>query len=165
MSTKPCSVEGCPRKAHCRTLCNAHYQRYLRYGDATYYPPPKSWQHGTNSGYTYHRCRCEACREAHAEANRRDMRSRFGFRGLVDAGPAKEQIACLVSFGLPARRISKALGKAHQGVPRIRTEKVRAATEEAIAGLHWGLWRTHGPFRRHCRCEVPEEVAQWLESA
>ena len=163
MSARPCSVEGCPRKALARSLCNAHYQRYLRYGDATYYPPKKRWQHGTNSGYTYHRCRCQECREAHAEANRSEQRRRFGYKGLVDAAPAKEQIACLLSFGVPAWRISKALGKAPRGKPRIRTPQVRASTAEAIANLHWTLWRAHGPFRRACRCEMPQEVMEWLE--
>lgn len=34
--------------------------------------PRPPWAHGTNNGYTNHRCRCGPCREAHAKVNRRN---------------------------------------------------------------------------------------------
>lgn len=34
----------------------------------------KALPHGTDSGYTYHRCRCERCRAAHADAARNSRR-------------------------------------------------------------------------------------------
>lgn len=123
--------------------------------------------HGTNSRYTYGGCRCQACKTAHASANKHYERRYKGRRPFVDGGPVRAQISCLLSFGVQAGRISKAMGKAHRGKPRIRTPQVRAQTADAIGDLHWGLWRSSGggPFRRHCRCEVPDEVLDSLEQA
>lgn len=36
---KTCSVGGCMKKAVCRSWCGAHYQRWRRFGDPTFYPP------------------------------------------------------------------------------------------------------------------------------
>lgn len=121
--------------------------------------------HGTNSGYTYHGCRCDLCRKAHADANKQYERKYKGRRPFVDSGPVEAQVRCLLAFGVGPGRISAAMGKAHRGRPRIRKPKVRATTADAIGRLHWGLWISHGPFRRHCHCETPMWVMHELERA
>lgn len=35
-----CLVEGCEKRARSRGWCGAHYERWRRWGDPTYYPPP-----------------------------------------------------------------------------------------------------------------------------
>lgn len=75
-------------------------------------------------------------------------------------------MTCLVDFGVPKRRIAAVMGDAKNGSLRIlRHETAEAGTAEEVFGLHWGLWRTHGPFRLHCRCAVPDEVLASLEAA
>lgn len=46
----------------CEVLCRRCHQ-VLHCG--------KPVRHGTNSGYTHYGCRCRACKDAHAECNRR----------------------------------------------------------------------------------------------
>lgn len=122
-------------------------------------------QHGTRRGYTYYGCRCERCTREHTDYARAWQRKRFGFSPLVDAAPSRAMLACLLGFGVAPGRIGSAMGKNGRGKPRIRRPRVRASTAEGLARLHWGLWRTHGPFRRHCRCEVPARVLEELERA
>ena len=55
--------------------------------------------------------------------------------------------ACLLAFGMSEEDLALAL---------------RKRTAES---LHWGAWRASGRFRRHCRCEVPDEVLESLERA
>ena len=38
---KPCSIDGCERKAIAKTYCSTHYQRYTKHGDPLYTPPEK----------------------------------------------------------------------------------------------------------------------------
>ena len=47
---KACSVPECNRASRSRGWCNPHYQRWLRYGDPTFYPEKKSpqWQLATD---------------------------------------------------------------------------------------------------------------------
>ncbi len=121
--------------------------------------------HGSPSGYSYYGCRCEKCRRTHAEYARAWQRKRFGFEPFVDAKPAKEMLSCLLGFGVQPGKIGAAMGKGHRGKPRLRCPKVKKATHDALSGLHWGLFMSHGAFRRHCRCEAPAWVLEELEKA
>jgi 5-methylcytosine-specific restriction endonuclease McrA len=65
MAERTCSVKGCEKKAHARSLCPMHYQRWRLHG-STDIPPPARWapfRHGTSQGYRYHACRCEQCKQ------------------------------------------------------------------------------------------------------
>lgn len=81
----------------------------------------------------------------------------------VGAGAARERVACLAAFGVTLTRIGRALGTRYPGV-RLH-DRITVRKEREIERLHWGLWRRHGPFRRHCGCRAPEWVWPELESA
>ncbi len=124
--------------------------------------------HGTNTRYAYYGCRCEACTAAHSEDCRRHAeayrRRKHGQEPLRDAAPTWELIDCLKSFGIRESQIARALGLPGR-IVRYSRRRMRASSAEAVESLHWGLWRRHGPFREHCKCEVPVEVLASLEAA
>lgn len=42
----------------------------------------RQWRHGTRQGYEYHKCRCEACRSAHAQRHRTVRANKKAAAGL-----------------------------------------------------------------------------------
>lgn len=74
-----CTVEGCDRSQKTRTYCDKHYQVWRAHGDAGYVRPKGEVPHGTLTGYGMHGCRCDLCRAAQAQSNRRNqLRANFG---------------------------------------------------------------------------------------
>lgn len=102
-------------------------------------------------------CRCEPCTAANRlyEHRRRTGESRQARR---KAKPMWGLVDCLHGFGIEKNRISRALGGMFM-YPRYPKTATRRA--EAVEELHWNLWRTHGPFRRHCKCPIPPSVREW----
>jgi hypothetical protein len=41
MTTRECSILWCHQKHAARGWCSKHYQRWLRYGNPLYLPPPR----------------------------------------------------------------------------------------------------------------------------
>jgi len=52
----------------CADAWNAHQRQHRQQANGL---PPGDPRHGTPGGYVYHRCKCDACREANAARNRR----------------------------------------------------------------------------------------------
>lgn len=53
---KVCSLPDCNRPIYARLWCTLHYNRWHRYGDASYQPPPRPYRKReilTRSGATY----------------------------------------------------------------------------------------------------------------
>lgn len=69
-------------------------------------------QHGTRTAYIVDRCRCRACRDAVAAAERQRTRNRLYGRPtrLVDAQPARDHLARLAANGMGWKRVATAAG-------------------------------------------------------
>lgn len=66
---KQCSIKGCESTFYARTWCRSHYVRWRRSGSPE--RPPRIPKHGTHSEYSNHHCRCDKCRAATADYQRR----------------------------------------------------------------------------------------------
>lgn len=64
----------------------------------------------------------------------------------IDGSPETLQ-ECLLAFGVSEDALARAL------------------RERTVESLHWGAWWASGELRKHCRCEVPREVAEELGRA
>lgn len=142
-----CEIEGCGKRHYGKGLCRMHHQRYVRHGDATIVN--KSGRrlfddHGTVKRYRA-KCRCEACVQAKYDADReRRLQSQI----IRRSGPQHalyEIRSCLIAFGVSGSRLAE-------------------ISVDDLEHHHWRLWRIHGPFRRHCRCDLPEEITNELEA-
>ena len=112
----------------------ARIHRTLGHGDGP--------NHGTLARYR-DGCRCQECRWANNEKNRRDRAPYRGVTRPIDGSP-ETLGACLLAFGVRPEKLAEAL--------RGRT----------VEDLHWPLWLASGELRKHCRCEVPEWIAEEL---
>jgi hypothetical protein len=63
-----CCIDGCDGSVLAKGMCNKHYLRMRRRGTTD--APAQRLLHGTSSGYTYHRCRCDECKAFQREAHR-----------------------------------------------------------------------------------------------
>lgn len=147
-----CSVEDCGRMSETTGMCSMHYIRVRRHGDPHVnlrtgprprHPLP---EHGTTARYQ-RGCRCAPCRTAKNEYQRRWRNSEIRrYRPRVPD--------CLAAFGVSAEHVDEA--------GRVMGLASSTDTLEKRTAIHWMLWRNHGPFRLHCRCEVPEDLAEWI---
>ena len=101
--------------------------------------------HGTLSRYR-NGCRCDQCRWANREQKRHNRTPYRGVTRPIDGSP-ETLGACLLAFGVGPEKLDQAL-LAH-----------------TIEDAHWGAWRTSGELRKHCRCEVPDRIAEELRRA
>jgi hypothetical protein len=69
-------------------------------------------EHGTNTGYNYHRCRCDLCKAAHAKAAR-ERRGSKRIKRIKEQ--AYEEVRLVDSAG---RIIARALIEAASSMPR-----------------------------------------------
>lgn len=68
-------------------------------------------QHGTDTMYKVHECRCADCREAATERARQRRREHlYGRHHLTDAEPARQHVRRLMDEGMGRRTIAKAAG-------------------------------------------------------
>lgn len=101
--------------------------------------------HGTICSYKHRKCRCEPCRTANVEYQRKRYRLRaYGtWQPLVDANPVRAHLEALHEQGMSWERIARAAGISVEEVRRIRmplgtkplpkrVRKDRAATILAI---------------------------------
>lgn len=67
--------------------------------------------HGTYAAYTVEHCRCDACKRANADYERRRVR-RKAYRTFPWTGPdlSRERLAKLLGCGCPLRSIARASG-------------------------------------------------------
>lgn len=158
-------VRGCRcarcRKAKSKAAKKYHRRKLAKVGKIPHRPKAK---HGTNSKYSTG-CRCDLCREAHRQYRLLQNR-REGYRERVSAVPLRPLVACLLEapLGITQERIAEATGCSYKTL-WLKHDTVLARTAEAIEKLHWGLWWRHGPFRKHCTCEIPERILQQWEAA
>ena len=102
-------------------------------------------EHGTLTRYR-NGCRCEPCKDASREQKRKDRRKWRDHSRAIDGRPETLR-ACLLAFGVSEADLARALA------------------ERGVEDLHWGAWRASGGLRKHCRCEVPDEIAEELRRA
>jgi hypothetical protein len=76
----------------------------------------------------------------------------------------QELLACLKSFGISERQLSRAMYGQNRTLRILEGKSAEAKTKDMLEHLHWGLWRSHGPFRKHCKCELPTEILVYLEA-
>ena len=98
--------------------------------------------HGTITGYSNHRCKCDLCTEAWRVYNRRYMKERYhGLRRRVSVKMAKRHIVMLMSEGMTARAISLSAGLHEQTVGLVingEVKQLKHKTSEAILGVNLG---------------------------
>ncbi len=95
-----------------------------------------AWRHGTTTGYSGHRCTCDACREAWREYQRTYMRERY--HGELRTVPTKEArvwIRRLLAHGMTLQAISRAAGVQHQLVRKIEAGKTRRARRTTVGKI------------------------------
>jgi len=98
-----------------------------------------SWNHGTTTGYSRHRCRCDACMTAWRDYQRRYCREWYhGERRTVATKEAQRKIASLCSRGWTRKAIAAAGGLDYQTVYKIAdgtVARVRKSTVEKILAV------------------------------
>jgi hypothetical protein len=98
-----------------------------------------AWRHGTTTGYSRHRCRCDECRGAWRDYQRAYMRERYrGERRTVSTAEARRRIACLTAQGMTCQVIARTAGMDHQLVRRIadgQTKRARRFTVDKILAV------------------------------
>lgn len=72
---KLCSVEGCSKPVKARGWCAMHYDRWWKTGEVGPAEPQNVHvtQHGTVNEYMNYRCRCDECRAAMSDYQRKAM--------------------------------------------------------------------------------------------
>ena len=72
----------------------------------------------------------------------------------------------LVDFGVPKRRIARALGSTARK-PHLQLGKryVTVKNARAVEELHWKVFKASAEFRQVCGCPMPDHVAEWFEGA
>jgi hypothetical protein len=95
--------------------------------------------HGTVTGYSKHRCKCELCAEAWRIYQRRYMRERYqGLRRRVPVTLARRHIVMLMGQGMTATAISLSAGLHGATVGLLlggKVKEIRRTTSEAILGV------------------------------
>lgn len=108
-----------------------------------------AWEHGTNTGYSAHGCRCEPCRVAHREYVREWSRARsraaMGIEApyvpYIDNAEAAEHLKWLASVGVGYKAVAHRIGIAPQTLLFIRQRKrtkSRASTISKILAVGKG---------------------------
>ena len=103
-------------------------------------------KHGTASGYTYHKCRCDECRRCWRETQAQYVRRKaYGIQNLIDAEPAREHVLKLREAGYSIRQISEISGISDSALQRLiglgaggmakRTKRIRSENSEALLAL------------------------------
>lgn len=163
-----CTFPGCTSKHNANGYCIKHGTRYKRHGDPAVVKPggrPRGERpHGSPACYAAG-CRCKICRRGKADRERERRHRLHGVRAEVPVDPLRGLVNCLLGFGIPERRLSVALGGHDRELRILKGKSAEAQTKEKLEKLHWDLWRSHGPFRAHCKCEWPYEIRQWVEAA
>jgi hypothetical protein len=160
--TRTCYDKGC-RCEDCREAKNAYNREWYRKKSKELGRKPRVARHGTYSKWRLG-CRCDSCVKAH-RLYRREQNYRAGICSpRVDAATLRPLVECLMGFGITLQRIARASG-ASPATLRLKRPEVNRNTAEAIERLHWGAWRASGEFRRHCECDLPDELTQWLEAS
>lgn len=107
--------------------------------------------HGTASGYSHHKCRCDDCRRAASLAiNRWRRDKKRGIDRLVDAAAAREHLRWLSECGVGQQAVHQATGLSASHVVKIKTGKVprvRVDTERRILSVGLGHGRPNAPVR------------------
>jgi hypothetical protein len=109
--------------------------------------------HGDHHRYTYNRCRCDACRAAHAETHRQRRRAiAYGrWQGLIDATGTIRRLRALARIGYAFTYIGGRRGIDASSVrefARGEHPRIQAATARAYALLYDELCTTDGPSKR-----------------
>jgi hypothetical protein len=77
MST--CAVEGCPREVTARGWCDAHYRRWLAYGDPLKLSALRTWDGkcrcGSTGPFYKHSRECKECREKRSSIWRKNNKA------------------------------------------------------------------------------------------
>lgn len=100
--------------------------------------------HGTYVKYVVDRCRCDACRTATREYERRRKQAhRDGNTPYVPAGPVREWVTYLQGCGVGAKRIAEVSGVSHGALSRLihgtkdrpPSRQVRRSTRDRILAV------------------------------
>jgi len=98
-----------------------------------------SFTHGTTTGYSKHRCKCDACRAAWRDYQRAYMHDHYhGRPRTVSTLEARHWIAKLCAAGWTHNSIAKAAGVDHQLLRRIasgQNSRARRVTIDKILGV------------------------------
>lgn len=160
-----CSVDGCGKAVERREWCGKHYQRWMRYGDAS-----------KTKRYEGAVCSIEGCdrkARAHGLCGTHDMRKRR--HGDPLARPAVRRQGCLVE-GCARQHVARGYCKLHydrilttgdprsevpaRAAPGSRVEWLLAhADHQGAACLIWPYSRDHGGYAR-----IVDEGVQRLAS-
>ncbi len=120
-----------------------------------------AWRHGTTTGYSRHRCRCELCVERWRSYQREYMREHYrGELRTVATTEARLWIAHLVAQGMTRHQIALAAHVDHQLlylIARGETRRARRRTIEKILAVT--------PDDRPARAMAPAREAQRLLEA
>ena len=78
-------------------------------------------QCGTNARYVLDKCRCEPCREARSQAERRRQKYAVGIlpHPMVDARPVHEHVESLIAQGMGRKRIAAVSGVPHGSLSKL----------------------------------------------
>lgn len=111
------------------------------------------------SRYSYHGCRCDACRRANREKCARQRAKRP--KGLLDAEPVKRRLMRLYDQGYTAREVSRITGVSCSELRNIaksgKGAKVKRGTKDALCSLRG---------QRHYKAGSKVDagwMAEWLE--
>lgn len=120
--------------------------------------------HGTPSGYTYHRCRCDQCREAQRITSKRRRTGQLP-AAQVDATGSHRRLQALQAIGYGRKELAALLGYAspdHSSLSELGFRpQVHREFAAQVAELYEGLCMTPGPSRsvriraRNRGCQPP----------
>jgi DNA-binding Xre family transcriptional regulator len=118
--------------------------------------------HGTITGYSKHRCRCELCAESWRVYQRRYMKERYhGLRRRVSVVMAKRHAVMLMDNGMTARAISLAAGLHEQTVGLVingDVKELKHKTSEAILGVNLGSY----PVGTRVRASISQKIIRQM---
>lgn len=98
----------------------------------------------------------------HRETERKLLAVKPSAAFLIDAAPTWRQIDELVAFGFPKSRIALAIGKGSATL-QFSDDLIKRDNADAIARLHWHVWRKAPRFRQGCDCLPPVSILDLLE--
>lgn len=98
-----------------------------------------AWEHGSLAGYTYQRCRCDACRKAWRDYRREYERDRASSgRRTVSAAETRRHVRRLKAAGWATAAIADRAGLVHHTVRKIesgKTRRVRLQTADRLLAI------------------------------